>query len=107
MQWNQTMNIWQPGLLMCTIACPQQKHLQITRAELEDYYDFINGPNISQKTPAPSHTTVLSAERNGWPCPQGFCLIQAARFVTRRVSEANTVNSSLTLRVLICVEYPN
>ena len=52
-------------LLMCTAALPQFGNLKVTKAELDDWYDWFYGEDIAGRPP-PSDTTLLFAERNAW-----------------------------------------
>ena len=53
-------------LLMCTAALPQFGNLKVTKAELDDWYDWFYGEDIAGRRPPPSDTTLLFAERNAW-----------------------------------------
>ena len=51
---------------MCTAALPQFGNLKVTKAELDDWYDWFYGEDIAGRRPPPSDTTLLFAERNAW-----------------------------------------
>ena len=53
-------------LLMCTAALPQFGNLKVTKAELDDWYDWFYGEDIAGRRPPSSDTTLLFAERNAW-----------------------------------------
>ena len=53
-------------LRMCTAALPQFGNLKVTKAELDDWYDWFYGEDIAGRRPPPSDTTLLFAERNAW-----------------------------------------
>ena len=53
-------------LLMCTAALPQFGNLKVTKAELDDWYDWFYGEDIAGRRPPLSDTTLLFAERNAW-----------------------------------------
>ena len=53
-------------LLMCTAALPQFGNLKVTKAELDDWFDWFYGEDIAGRRPPPSDTTLLFAERNAW-----------------------------------------
>ena len=71
-------------LLMCTAALPQFGNLKVTKAELDDWYDWFYGEDIAGRRPPPSDTTLLAAQcveedpRDGAPrhhplrCPQEY-----------------------------------
>ena len=46
-------------LLMCTAALPQFGNLKVTKAELDDWYDWFYGEDIAGRRPPPSDTTLL------------------------------------------------
>ena len=54
------------ALLVCTAALPQFGNLKVTKAELDDWYDWFYGEDIAGRRPPPSDTTLLFAERNAW-----------------------------------------
>ena len=47
-------------------ALPQFGNLKVTKAELDDWYDWFYGEDIAGRRPPPSDTTLLFAERNAW-----------------------------------------
>ena len=67
--WRQLERLHQTfrtTLLMCTAALPQFGNLKVTKAELDDWYDWFYGEDIAGRRPPPSDTTLLFAERNAW-----------------------------------------
>ena len=40
-QWKRQMKVWMTSLLLATASRPHQTELQITKKELEDFYDWI------------------------------------------------------------------
>ena len=54
------------NLLMCTVAFPQFPRFDITFTEMEDFYQWLHGPAIATRVPAPSVPVVSRAERMAW-----------------------------------------
>ena len=65
-QLERLHQIFRTTLLMCTAALPQFGNLKVTKAELDDWYDWFYGEDIAGRRPPPSDTTLLFAERNAW-----------------------------------------
>jgi hypothetical protein len=53
-------------LLMCTVAFPQFPKFDVTYSDLEDFYQWLHGPAIAARTPAPSVQVLSRAERMAW-----------------------------------------
>ena len=53
-------------LLMCTVAFPQFPKFDVTHSDLEEFYQWLHGPAIASRTPAPSVQVVSRAERMAW-----------------------------------------
>ena len=51
---------------MCTLAFPQFQQFDITKSDLDEWYDWFYGPSIAGRRPPPSEFTLLWAERNAW-----------------------------------------
>lgn len=67
--WEAVRKVWvlfRTNLSMCLDSNPQHTHLQLTHNELDDFYTFLEGPEIAKKSPAPSAKTLLEAERAAW-----------------------------------------
>ena len=54
------------NLLMAIDSNPQHESLQISHREVEDFYEFLEGPKCMQKEPRPPPGVLISAERNFW-----------------------------------------
>ena len=51
---------------MCLLAFPQFTQFDVSKHDLDDWYDWFWGPDIAGRTPPPSEKTLLYAERNAW-----------------------------------------
>ena len=66
-QWKLTMKIFRWTLLMCLSAFPEQTRLQITKKELDSYYDWLYGDEIADRPQnKPSVAKLRYAERCAW-----------------------------------------
>ena len=66
-QWKATMLIFRWTLLMTLSAFPEQKHLQITKKELDNYYKWLYGEQIATRPNNPPTLGKLRwAERQAW-----------------------------------------
>jgi hypothetical protein len=65
-QWRRQMLVFRNTLLMCTWAFPQFAHFDLTKETLDDFYDFLMGPAIATRTPAPSLAVIMISERKAW-----------------------------------------
>ena len=64
--WERQMTIWRNTLLMCIWSNPQEIRLQITKAELDEFYDYLLGDDIYKRKPQPSLKTIMISERKAW-----------------------------------------
>ncbi|CAE8734910.1 unnamed protein product, partial [Polarella glacialis] len=64
--WERQVTIWRNTLLMCIWANPQDIRLQITKADLDGFYDNLLGDDIYKKKPQPSLRTMMISERKAW-----------------------------------------
>ena len=80
-EWKRQMIVFRNTLLMCIWAHPEQSQLQITKSCLDDFYNFLYGPDILQT--GPSLTVARIAERNAW------------REIARQVSSGSTLQASI------------
>ncbi|CAE8722080.1 unnamed protein product [Polarella glacialis] len=64
--WERQMTIWRSTLLMCIWSNPQEIRLQITKAELDEFYDYLLGDDIYKRKPQPSLKTMMISERKAW-----------------------------------------
>jgi len=64
-RWRHLLKVWTTSLLMCLAANPQRQTVQVTKARLEEYYEFIHGPDIAIKTPTPALATLVTDETPG------------------------------------------
>ncbi|CAE8611384.1 unnamed protein product, partial [Polarella glacialis] len=64
--WERQMTIWRNTLLMCIWSNPQEIRLQITKAELDEFYDYLLGDDIYKRKPQPSLKTMMISERRAW-----------------------------------------
>ncbi|CAE8732808.1 unnamed protein product [Polarella glacialis] len=64
--WERQMTIWRNTLLMCIWSNPQEIRLQISKAELDEFYDYLLGDDIYKRKPQPSLKTIMISERKAW-----------------------------------------
>jgi hypothetical protein len=65
-QWKRQMTVFKNTLLMCTWAFPQFSQFNVTKTDMDEFYDFIYGSEIATRTPAPSLAVLMIAERKAW-----------------------------------------
>ena len=65
-QLERMIRVFCTTLLMCLSAFPQHSKLQITKGDLDDWYQWFWGPEIAAAHPRPGDRTLLFAERNAW-----------------------------------------
>jgi len=65
-QWKRQMKVWMVSLLMAIASHPHQLHLQITKTELEEFYDWLWGPDVMGRENPPSLQSQMYAERLAW-----------------------------------------
>lgn len=53
-------------LLMCAAASPQFPQFNLTKEDLDSFYDWFYGPEMGGRRPAPPEQTLFMAERNAW-----------------------------------------
>ena len=58
--------VFRNNLSMCLLAFPQFSQLDVSKHDLDDWYDWFWGPGIAGRTPTPSEKTLLYAERKAW-----------------------------------------
>ncbi|CAE7402536.1 ppsC, partial [Symbiodinium microadriaticum] len=58
--------VFRNNLSMCLLAFPLFTQFDVSKHDLDDWYDWFWGPDIAGRTPAPSEKTLLYAERNAW-----------------------------------------
>ena len=58
--------VFRNNLAMCLLAFPQFTQFDVSKHDLDDWYDWFWGPDIAGRTPPPSEKTLLYAERNAW-----------------------------------------
>eukprot|EP00971_Amphidinium_carterae_P332102 6466085-Amphidinium_carterae.1 len=64
--WRQRLLVWRTSLLMAVVGHPHHTHLQIEMADLEKFYQFLDGPEIGRRSPPPSLNVMMRAERAAW-----------------------------------------
>ena len=64
--WSACTWVFRNNLLMCTLAFPQFQQFDITKSDLDEWYDWFYGPSIAGRRPPPSEFTLLWSERNAW-----------------------------------------
>ena len=64
--WKRQMKVFRTSLLMVIWCYPSQTHLQITKQNLDDFYDFIYGPDVTGRDNPPSLNVIMRAERLAW-----------------------------------------
>ncbi|CAE7700384.1 CML13 [Symbiodinium sp. KB8] len=58
--------VFRNNLSMCLLAFSQFSQFDVSKQDLDDWYDWFWGPDIAGRTPTPSEKTLLYAERNAW-----------------------------------------
>ena len=58
--------VFQNTLLMCIAAFPQFPQFDMTKEDMDSFYDWFYGPTVAGRRPPPSDQTLLYAERNAW-----------------------------------------
>ena len=64
--WERQMTIWRNTLLMCVWGNPQELKLQITKIQLDEFYNYLLGDDIYKRKPQPSLRTMMISERKCW-----------------------------------------
>ena len=65
-QLERMHTVFRNNLLMCTLPFPQFHQFDITKSDLDEWYDWFYGPSIAGRRPPPSEFTLLWSERNAW-----------------------------------------
>ena len=58
--------VFRNTLLMCMAAFPQFPQFDLTKEDMDSFYDWFYGPTVAGRRPPPSDQTLLYAERNAW-----------------------------------------
>ena len=58
--------VFRNTLLMCLAAFPQFPQFNLTKEDLDSFYDWFYGPELRGRRPSPPEQTLLMAERNAW-----------------------------------------
>ena len=58
--------VFRNNLYMCLISFPQHPQLNVTKLDLDDWYEWFWGKDIAERKPSPSESTLVYAERNAW-----------------------------------------
>ena len=58
--------VFRNTLLMCIAAFPQFPQFDLTKEDMDSFYDWFYGPAVAGRRPPPSDQTLLYAERNAW-----------------------------------------
>ena len=58
--------VFRNTLLMCIAAFPQFPQFDLTKEDMDSFYDWFYGPTVAGRRPSPSDQTLLYAERNAW-----------------------------------------
>ena len=64
--WKRQLQVFKTSLLMVIFCFPMQLKLQITKKELDKYYEFLLGPDIVGRDSQPSLKVMIQAERRAW-----------------------------------------
>ena len=51
---------------MCIAPFPQFPQFDLTKEDMDSFYDWFYGPTVAGRRPSPSDQTLLYAERNAW-----------------------------------------
>jgi len=65
-QWKKQMTIFKNSLLMCTWMFPQYSSFDLDVQSIDEFYEFLYGPTIATRTPAPSLKVLMVTERKAW-----------------------------------------
>ena len=65
-QLEQLHLVFRNTLLMCLAAFPQFPQFNLTKEDLDSFYDWFYGPELGGRRPSPPEQTLLMAERNAW-----------------------------------------
>ncbi|CAE7501276.1 unnamed protein product [Symbiodinium sp. CCMP2592] len=65
-QWKRVLMIWRTSLLMVVATCTGPSCIHLTKADLDDFYNFLFGDTIMGREPAPSLRVLMTAERKVW-----------------------------------------
>ena len=65
-QWKRQMKVWMVSILMSTCSHPHQTHLQIKKQDLDDFYEWMWGPDLMGRDNPPSLSSMMYAERLAW-----------------------------------------
>ena len=65
-QWKKQMTVFQNSLLMCMAVFPQFSQFNAAKKDFDDMYEFILGPRLATRTPAPSVKVMMITERKMW-----------------------------------------
>ena len=69
--------------LMVAYILPNITQIQVTHTQLTNFYNFLFGPSIAEKTPQPSLATLISAELEAW------------RWISTKMHEGSTLGAAL------------
>ena len=58
--------VFRNNLYMCLISFPQHPQFNVTKTDLDDWYEWFWGKDIADRKPPPSEQTLIYAERNAW-----------------------------------------
>ena len=58
--------VFRNTLLICSAAFPQFPQFNLTKEDLDSFYDWFYGPEMGGCRPSPPEQTLLMAERNAW-----------------------------------------
>ena len=65
-QWKRQMRVWVTSLLMAIYSHPHQTHLHIKKSELDDFYEWLWGPDVMGRESPPTLKSMMYAERLAW-----------------------------------------
>ena len=65
-QWKRQMRVWVTSLLMAICSHPHQTHLQVPKRALDDFYEWMWGPDLMGRDNPPSLAAMMYAERLAW-----------------------------------------
>ena len=64
--WKQQLQIFRDTLLMCTWSHSQFSQFDLTKATLDDFYNYLYGRDLAGAHPAPPLHILIRAERRAW-----------------------------------------
>ena len=65
-QWKHQELVWRTSVLMAVASNPHHTNLQITKKELDNFYNWLYGPDVAGRSPPPPLRVMMYATRMAW-----------------------------------------